>query len=268
MISLAIVSPKGGVGKTTLSLNLAFAFAQAGKKTLLIDTDPQGGIGHSLAGKTKDAIGLVDVVAGEPASQVIIQTRNRNLSILPVGQPPWHRLSAWSADMADADVVARAFAPLEDDYEIAIIDTPAGLAGPTYGVLSYATDVLMPIQTEPLALRVVGQLMEVLAHLRESGARVKLSAVVLTMARMREELSLSVSQEAWALFPEKLVLDTVVPRDAELLAASAQGVPVGLLRKRPPPVTAAFERIVAELEPRLGMAEEISDDDQPIHLLD
>lgn len=268
MISLAIVSPKGGVGKTTLSLNLAFAFAQAGKKTLLIDTDPQGGIGHSLAGKTKDAIGLVDVVAGEPASRVIIQTRNRNFSILPVGQPPWQHLSAWSADMADADVVARALSPLEDDYEIAIIDTPAGLSGPTYGVLTYATDVLMPIQTEPLAIRVVGQLMEVLAHLRDSGARVKLSAVVLTMARMREELSLSVSQEAWALFPEKLVLDTVVPRDAELLAASAQGVPVGLLRKRPPPVTAAFERLVAELEPRLGMAEETSDDDQPIHLLD
>ncbi|HRC54789.1 MAG: ParA family protein [Myxococcales bacterium] len=267
MISLAIVSPKGGVGKTTLSLNLAFAFAQLGKKTLLIDTDPQGGIGHSLAGKTKDAIGLVDLVAGEPANRVIIQTRNPNLSILPVGQPPWQRLSSWSADMADPDVIARAFGPLEDEYEVAIIDTPAGLSGPTYGVMSYASDVLMPIQTEPLAIRVVGQLMEVLAHLREQGARAKLSAVVLTMARMRDETSLSVSQEAWSLFPEKLVLDTIVPRDQELLQASVQGVPVGLLRKRPPPVSAVFDRIVAELEPRLGLTE-TTDDDQPIHLLD
>ena len=267
MISLAIVSPKGGVGKTTLCLNLAFAFAQAGRKTLLIDTDPQGGIGHSLSGKAKDAGGLVDLVAGESADRVIMQTRNQYLSILPVGQPPWAQLSTWSAQMADPEVLASHLAPLESTYEFAIIDTPAGLTGPAYGVLSYATDVLMPIQTEPLALRVVGQLMEVLGHLKSEGARAKLSAVVLTMARLRDDTSLSVSQEAWALFPEKLVLDTIVPRDAELLRASAHGVPVGLLRKRPPPVTAVFDRMAAELEPRLGMTE-ITHDEQPIALVD
>lgn len=267
MISLAIVSPKGGVGKTTLSLNLAFAFAQLGHRTLLIDTDPQGGIGHSLSGKTKDAGGLVDLMAGEPPDRVIIPTRNQHLSILPVGQPPWGRLSAWSAQMADPEFLASHLAPLEAIYEIAIIDTPPGLAGPAYGVMSYATDLLMPIQTEPLALRVVGQLMEVLSHLKSQGARARLSAVVLTMARLRDDTSLSVSQEAWALFPETLVLDTIVPRDPELLRASAHGVPVGLLRKRPPPVTAVFDRIAAELEPRLGMTEP-TDDEQPIALLD
>lgn len=267
MISLAIVSPKGGVGKTTLSLNLAYAFAQLGRRTLLIDSDPQGGIGHSLAGRTKDAGGLVDLVAGEPPEQVILRTRNPNLAILPVGQPPWGHLSTWSAQMADPDLLASHLAAIETGYDIAIIDTPAGLSGPTYGVMSYATDVLMPIQTEPLGIRVVGQLMEVLGHLRSQGARAKLSAVVLTMARMREDLSLSVAQEAWALFPEKLVLEASVPRDAELLQASAHGVPVGLLRKRPPPITAVFDRIAAELEPRLGMTE-IMDDEPPIALLD
>ncbi len=267
MISLAIVSPKGGVGKTTLCLNLAFAFAQLGRKTLLIDTDPQGGIGHSLSGRAKDARGLVDLVAGDPATDVIIQTRNPSLAILPVGQPPWDRLSAWSAEMAEPGFLAAHLAPLEASYDIAIIDTPAGLAGPTYGVMAYATDILMPIQTEPLAIRVVGQLMEVLAHLKSQGARATLSAVVLTMARMRDDTSLSVSQEAWALFPEKLVLDTIVPRDAELLNASAQGVPVGLLRKRPPPITSVFDRIAAELEDRFGTTE-APDDEQPIALLD
>ena len=78
---------------------------------------------------------------------------------------------------------------------------------------------------------------------------------------------LSVSQEVWALFPEKLVLDAIVPRDPELLHASTHGVPVGLLRKRPPPVTAVFDRIAAELEPRLGMTE-TTDDQQPIALVD
>lgn len=268
MISLAIVSPKGGVGKTTLCLNLAYAFAQLGKKTLLVDTDPQGGIGHSLSGRAKDAGGLVDLVAGQPPERVIIQTRNPNLSLLPVGQPPWDRLSTWSAQMAEPGFLAGHMTEIESNYDLAIFDTPAGLAGPSYGVMAYATDILMPIQTEPLAIRVVGQLMEVLAHLKSQGARAKLSAVVLTMARLRDETSLSISQEAWSLFPEKVVLDTIVPRDAELLAASAHGVPVGLLRKRPPPVTAVFDRIAAELEERLGLQEEVFDDDQPVSLLD
>jgi chromosome partitioning protein len=158
-------------------------------------------------------------------------------------------------------------AAIEPNYEIAIIDTPAGLAGPSYGVMAYATDILLPIQTEPLAIRVVNQLMEVLAHLKSQGARGKLSAVVLTMARLRDDTSLSVSQEAWTLFPEKIVLDTMVPRDPELLNASTHGVPVGLLRRRPPPVTGVFDRIAAELEPLLGMTE-TTDDDQPIALLD
>lgn len=267
MISLAIVSPKGGVGKTTLSLNLAFAFAQLGRRTLLIDTDPQGGIGHSLSGRAREARGLVDVIAGEPADRVVIQTRHPNLAILPVGQPPWDQLASWASRMADPGHLAMHLGPLETDHEIAILDTPAGLSGATYGVLSYASHVLAPIQTEPLAIRVVGQLMEVLAHLRSHGARAQLAAVVLTMARMRDDTSLSVSQEAWALFPERLVLDAIVPRDAELLHASAHGVPVGLLRKRPPPVTAVFDRIAAELEPRLGMTE-TTDDEQPIALLD
>ena len=267
MISLAIVSPKGGVGKTTLSLNLAFAFAQQGRKTLLVDADPQGGIGHSLSGRAKDARGLVELVAGEPAESVVIQTRNPNLAILPVGQPPWDRLSSWSAQLAEPGVFGHHLQPLEASYDLAILDTPAGLAGPTYGVLSYASHVLVPIQTEPLAIRVVGQLMEVLAHLRSHGARAQLAAIVLTMARMRDDTSLSVTQEAWGLFPEKLVLDAIVPRDNDLLHASAHGVPVGLLRKRPPPVTAVFDRIAAELEPRIGMTE-TTDDEQPIALLD
>ena len=267
MISLAVVSPKGGVGKTTLCLNLAFAFAQSGRKTLLIDTDPQGGIGHSLAGKAKDGVGLVDVVEGTPVERAIIQTRNPNLSILPIGQPPWDRLSAWSAQMADSELLAATLSPIEGEFDIAIIDTPAGLSGPSFGVLGFASDILMPIQTEPLAIRVVNQLMEVLAHLKRQGARAKLSAVVLTMARLRDDSSLSVSQEAWTLFPDKLVLDTMIPRDSELVAASAAGVPVGLLRRRPPPVTGVFDRIAAELEPLLGMTE-TTDDDQPIALLD
>ncbi|MFO0559354.1 MAG: ParA family protein [Polyangiales bacterium] len=267
MKSLAIVSPKGGVGKTTLALNLAYSFAQLGKRTLLIDSDPQGGIGNSLASRTKRPVGLSTALQGQPIEECLIQTKNSNLSILPVGPVPWAQVSDWCTQLADPAIFGKMLAPIESEFDLAIFDTPAGLAGPTNGVLYYATHALMPIQTEPLAVRVIGQLIEVLTHLRGKGGRAKLVAVALTMTKIRDELSLSISQEVWSLFPESLVLDTMIPRDPELLQASRHGVPVALLRKRPPPITAVFDRLAAELEPKLSLSETVADD-QPTYLLD
>lgn len=267
MKSLAIVSPKGGVGKTTLALNLAYSFAQLGRRTLLVDTDPQGGIGHSLASKSKSSVGLCDVARGTPADQCLLRTKHPNLAILPVGAVPWAHISEWSSEMADPSLFFRMFTPIESQFDLVIFDTPAGLAGPTHGVLRYASHVLLPIQTEPLAIRVIGQLIEVLSHLRTQGARARLTAVALTMTRLRDELSLAITQEVWSLFPEAIVLDAMVPRDAELLQASKHGVPVALLRKRPPAVASVFDRIANELEPKLALVENASDD-EPTYLLD
>ena len=265
MISLAIVSPKGGVGKTTLALNLAYAFAESGRRTLLVDTDPQGGIGHSLTGKSRDSAGFAELVGGDAVAPV--RTRKDNLSILPMGAPPWSTLTEWTSRAANPTVFAQAMSRFEHDFDIAIIDTPAGLSGSTYGALSYCSHALLPRQTEPLALRTTMQLLQVIAAVRAAGARISLAAVVLTMARFRDELSLSVTQEAWELFPGGLVLDAFVPRDAAFLAASAAGVPVGLLRKRPPPVASVFDRLVTELEPVLGLME-ADEDETAIPLLD
>jgi len=262
MTVLAVASPKGGVGKTTLALNLAFAFGQRGHRTLLVDTDPQGGIGHSLVGRPKDAPGLAEIVDGRAALEdVVIRTRLEPLQILTVGHPPWGQIAAWSNALAVDGTLSRVLHDASSRYDIVIVDTPAGLIGPTYGVLASANFVVMPVQTEPLAIRTVPQLLEVVAALREAGRPVSLAAVVLTMAQLREELSMSVVQEAWGLFPPGLVLDTHVPKDPLFVMASAKGVPLGLLQRRPPAIAAAFNNIVNELEPKLGLVEEMTDDD-------
>ncbi len=262
MTVLAVASPKGGVGKTTLALNLAFAFGQRGYRTLLVDTDPQGGIGHSLVGRPKDAAGLAELVDGRAKfDDVVIRTRLEPLHILTVGHPPWAQIAAWSSSLAADGTISRVLRDVESRYDLILVDTPAGLIGPTYGVLAAANYVIMPVQTEPLSIRTVPQLLEVVASLREGGKTVSLAAVILTMAQLREELSMSVVQEAWGLFPEGLVLDTHVPKDSLFVAASAKGVPVGLLHRRPPAVASAFNNIVAELESRLGLIEESTDDD-------
>ncbi len=259
MTVLAVVSQKGGVGKTTIALNLALALAQRGWRTALVDVDPQGGVGLSLTGRTRAGAGLVGWLGGLPLGECLIDTRQSSLSLLPVGSPPWGQLARWSADLAEGGALPRLARELESRFDVVLFDTPAGLHGPTFGALRAASHVLLPLQAEPLALRSVTQVLEVISALREQGASVQLAAVLLSMVRFRDELSSSVAHEAWALFPEELMLESYVPRDSIFVEASAKGVPLGLLGRRPPPVAAVFDHIARELEARLGLQEDSSD---------
>ena len=261
MAVLGVVSQKGGVGKTTVALNLALAFARRGTRTALVDVDPQGGIGFSLTGKTRETPGLTGWRAGVPIDQCLIKTKVESLSLMPVGSPPWNDITRWSNSLADGRELEQLAALLSARFDLVMFDAPAGLFAPTQGVFRAATHLLAPLQAEPLALRTVPNLLEAVAAAREEGARAQLAAVVLTMVKFREEISASVAQEAWGLFPESLVLEAYIPRDPIFVLASAKGVPVGLLAKRPPPVASVFDRVAQELEPRLGIVEEEGNDE-------
>lgn len=266
MVVLGIVSPKGGVGKTTLALNLSYALAVRGWRTGLLDVDPQGGVGLSLTERTREAPGFAGWRAGVPLEASLVPTRNTRLTLMPVGPVPWGDVVRWSSSLADGVELWRLIEALQGRLDVLLIDTPSGLMGPTVGVLRSASHLLLPVQAEPLSLRAVPQVLETLGALQETGRAAKLAAVVLTMMRFREDTPLSVAQEIWGLFPDRLLLDTFVPRDSALVSASAKGVPAGLLGRRPPPVASVFDLIAQELEPRLGLAEE--NDDEVIPLVD
>ncbi|MFP3941995.1 MAG: ParA family protein, partial [Thermoanaerobaculia bacterium] len=116
--------------------------------------------------------------------------------------------------------------------------------------------------------RTTHPVLDALGDLRSGGSSVGLAGFVLSMVETRDEVCLQVAQEAWSTLPSDLVLEAFVPRDPAFLRASAAGVPVGLLSKRPPPVAFVFDHIAAELEPRLGLPLEDHKDDAPIPLLD
>jgi chromosome partitioning protein len=266
MVTLVVCSQKGGVGKTTLALNLSCAFARRGRRTLLVDADAQGSIGQSLRGSSPEAPGLADVVRNRiPLERAALRTRIDALRILPAGRVPEENWPDWDRHLADGHSLDTVFGQATDVCDLAVIDTPSGPSGPTLGVLRHADYALVPLQAEPLALRTLPRILNLLGALREQGATVQLVGVVLTMLQMREDGSLDVAQEAWKQLPPQMVLETCVPRDPVFLEASARGVPVVFLTRSPPPAALIFDQLAGELEIRMGMV--ARDGHEPISLL-
>ena len=254
MKTLVVASQKGGVGKTTLSLNLGLAFAEAGYRTLLLDTDPQGAIGLSLSKKLSDRPGLADVVAGEVVlPEAIVHTKVDGFALLPVGRLAPHEVHSFSSALADGRRLRGVLDNVERDYDLVLIDTPCGFGGITVGTLRACTHVISPIQAEPIALRSVTQLLEMIKALADDGNVARIVGFVITMLQNRDERSLGVAKDVWDMFPRDLLFDASVPRDPVFLEATAAGVPVGLLRRPAPAVTHVFELIAADVAQRMEL---------------
>ena len=218
MKTVCICSQKGGVGKTTLALNLAYALAQRTWRTLVVDTDPQGAIGLSLRNSERLHRGLVDVLAGRaPVAEALVATRLKDLSILPLGELAPSDGARWSAALEDGRVLRQLAQQVAPNFDVLLFDTPSGLSGSTLGALRASELAVVPIQAEPLALRSLPQVVSVLGALREEGLPVQLAALVITMLQSRNERSLAVALEAWNLFPRNLVLEMSLPRDPVFL---------------------------------------------------
>jgi chromosome partitioning protein len=254
VISLAITSQKGGVGKTTVAVNLAYAMARRGWPTLLMDTDPQGSVGLSLSEKARRCHGFYDALrAGDDADGAILATRLPELKVLPAGQleslfdvkPDGYDSSAGIARMLNNAEQRR--------FKVAIIDTPAGLAGYTGDVLRAVDYALVPQQAEPLGVRSLPQMLRALQQLRQRGARLELAGILLTMMQHGQHESAEVVRELRQIIPPRLLFESVVPRDALFLRASGLGVPLGLLYTNPPAAALVFDQLAAELEYRLKL---------------
>jgi chromosome partitioning protein len=168
VISLAITSQKGGVGKTTVSVNLAYSFAKRGWRTLLVDTDPQGSVGLSLSEKARKCPGFFNAFQpGQDLNRLVLTTRLPSLSILPAGQVE----NVFEVKPNGVDGVAGVTQLLEmaraQGFQLVLIDTPAGLTGYTSDILRCVNYALVPQQAEPLGVRSLPQMLQALQAIRQ-----------------------------------------------------------------------------------------------------
>jgi chromosome partitioning protein len=271
VISIAISSQKGGVGKTTVAINLAYSMARRGWQTLLVDTDPQGAVGLSLSRRARYCRGYYDALASVEEADIgkmILSTRLPELKILTAGQSEsFFKLDSQLAGHASANghgeeekgaSLTERVSQLAEKvgrigFDMVIFDTAAGVFGYTAQVLRCVDYVLIPQQAEPLGVRSIPQILQMIAHLREDDARLKVLGVLLTMMQVDQAQCREVARELRQVLTRELLLNTDIPRDEIFLKASETGVPVGLLYRHPPESAVVFDRLAAELESRMKL---------------
>lgn len=249
---ISVTNQKGGVGKTTSAVNIAYYLAKMGKKTLLVDFDPQGNASSGL-GIDKQSLEstMTDVILEtKTLAEIIIPTEHKNLFLAPATS----HLANTEVELAQAN---RRFTRLKNaidntpNYDFVIIDSPPSLSLLTVNGLIAARYVLLPVQAEFYALEGLGQLLETMKLIRKSmNPTLDLIGVLPTMVDGRTTLSGQVHEEIKKHFPGK-VFKTVIPRNIRLAEAPSHGLPVGAYDKFSKGAR-AYKAVTKEVVERVG----------------
>lgn len=252
VISIAVSSQKGGVGKTTVSINLAHAFARAGVRTLLVDADPQGSVGLSLTRQSRLLTGFYDYLTdpGLPLDRLIVPTRLETFSLVASGQASDYEAGGGGMGAHLARVRAFLRSVSARGFDLCLIDTAAGLFGVTGDVIASSDAIMIPQQAEPLGIRSVPKLLEGLNRLRVMNPRLTVLGVCLTMVQHDLAESTEAAAALRQLLPQEMVFQTQIPRDGLFVRASARGLPVGVLEDGAG-AQVVFDSLRAEIEAKL-----------------
>ena len=221
----ALANQKGGVGKTTTTINLAACLAEAGERVLVVDLDPQANATSGL-GERANGTSSLDLLDGIPLADLAKPTQFPRLELVP-SRPELAGAAVELARRSDGErYLADALAGAGEGYSFVFVDCPPSLGPLTVNALAAADRVLVPLQAEYYALEGIAQLVGSVELVRSRlNPRLALGGVILTMVDRRTRLSADVTAEVRRHFGE-LVFRTAVPRSVRVAEAPSHGLPV------------------------------------------
>ncbi len=227
--TICVVNQKGGVGKTTSSVNISAALASLGKRVLIVDLDPQGNASSGLGLKRheyQDANVYHLLIAEKTIKETVYKTQFENLSIIPA-----------NADLVGAEIelvnehrrefrLKEAFEQVDTEFDFIFIDCPPSLGLLTLNALTSANSFLVPLQCEYYALEGLSQLLNTAGLVKKSlNPSLKIEGILLTMFDSRNNLSHQVVGEIRSHFNDK-VFESIIPRNVRLSEAPSHGLPI------------------------------------------
>mgnify|MGYP003309294827 CR=1 FL=1 len=225
---ISVANPKGGVGKTITSINLAAALAYLNQKVLLIDLDPKGdaskGLGIDTSGVEYNVYSIL--IQKQNIRNAILRTPYQNLDII-VGST---NMAGFDLECASVDnknnILKENIEQIKDNYDYIIIDCPPSLTTLTQNAFASSNSVLIPMQCEFFSMEVISQLLNTILRVqRTMNNNLQIEGVLLTMCDFRTKIAISVQQEVRQIFKDK-VYTFGIPRNIRLVESTYKGRPI------------------------------------------